>query len=101
MFGSRRVALAREALTSVTAWAELVVGPDRAQQLASDAVVSAASARGATTLSELTRAAHQREREQNRELASLRTATSSRAASCRYAAHSSTTCSRSSRATTR
>lgn len=57
MFGSRRVALAREALTSVTAWAELVVGPDRAQQLASDAVVSAASARGATTLSELTRAA--------------------------------------------
>ncbi|PKQ17962.1 MAG: hypothetical protein CVT68_05790 [Actinobacteria bacterium HGW-Actinobacteria-8] len=57
MFGSRRVALAREALTSVTAWAELVVGPDRAQQLASDAVVSAASARGSTTLSELTRAA--------------------------------------------
>ncbi len=57
MFGSRRVALAREALTSVTAWAELVVGPDRAQQLASDAVVSAASARGIATLSELTRAA--------------------------------------------
>ena len=57
MFGSRRVALARESLTSVTAWAELVVGPDHAQQLASDAVVSAASARGITTLSELTRAA--------------------------------------------
>ncbi len=57
MFGSRRVALAREALTSVSAWTELVVGPDRAQQLASDAVVSAASARGVTTLSELTRAA--------------------------------------------
>lgn len=57
MFGSRRVALAREALTSVTAWAELVVGPDRAQQVASDAVVSAASARSVTTLSELTRAA--------------------------------------------
>ncbi len=57
MFGSRRVALAREALTSVTAWAELVVGPDRAQRFASDAVVSAASARGVTTLSELTRAA--------------------------------------------
>jgi DNA-directed RNA polymerase specialized sigma24 family protein len=57
MFGSRRVALAREALTSVTAWAELVVGPERAQQLASDAVVSAASARSITTLSDLARAA--------------------------------------------
>jgi DNA-directed RNA polymerase specialized sigma24 family protein len=57
MFGSRRVALAREALTSVTAWAELVVGPDRAQQLASDAVVSAASARTITRLSDMARAA--------------------------------------------
>lgn len=57
MFGSRRVALAREALTSVTAWAELVVGTDRAQQLASDAVVSAASASGITTLSDMARVA--------------------------------------------
>ncbi len=57
MFGSRRVALAREALTSVTAWAELVVDPDRAHRLASDAVVSAASARSVTSLSELTRTA--------------------------------------------
>lgn len=57
MFGSRRVALAREALTSVTAWADLVVGPDHAQQFAADAVVSAASTRGAATVSDITRAA--------------------------------------------
>lgn len=56
MFGSRRIALAREALPSVTAWAELVVGADRAPQLASDAVVAAASARGVATLPELARA---------------------------------------------
>ncbi len=57
MFRSRRVALAREALPSVTAWAELVMGADRAEQFASDAVVTAASARKVTTLPELTRAA--------------------------------------------
>ncbi len=57
MFQSRRVELARQALPSVTAWAELVIGPEKAAQLASDAVVEAASASGATTLPQVTRAA--------------------------------------------
>lgn len=57
MFSARRVQLAREALPAVTAWVELVIGPDRATQVASDAVVAAASASGSTTLAQVTRAA--------------------------------------------
>lgn len=57
MSRSRRVGLAREVLPSVTAWVELVVGAERAAQLASDAVVAAASARKVTSLAELSRAA--------------------------------------------
>lgn len=57
MFQSRRVELARQALPSVTAWVELVIGPERAAHLASDAVVAAASATGVTTLPQVTRAA--------------------------------------------
>lgn len=54
MFQARRIELAREALPSVVAWAELVVGPERASTLASDAVVAAASQRGAATLPHIT-----------------------------------------------
>lgn len=58
MSRSRRVALAREALPSVTAWVELLVSSeDDARTLATDAVVAAASAAGIATVSELARAA--------------------------------------------
>ncbi|WP_291379593.1 hypothetical protein [Demequina sp.] len=58
MSRSGRVALAREALPAVTAWAELVMGnDDQARRMASDAVVVAASAAGIGTVSALARAA--------------------------------------------
>jgi hypothetical protein len=54
----RRVALAREALPSVTAWVELLISSeDDARRMASDAVVAAASASGITTVTDLARAA--------------------------------------------
>ncbi|MCB2412832.1 hypothetical protein LGT39_08235 [Demequina sp. TTPB684] len=60
MSRSRRVELAREALPSVTAWAELVIGPgEEAHHYASDAVVAAASASGIASVTELGRAARE------------------------------------------
>ncbi len=58
MSRQRRVALAREALPSVTAWVELLSSSeDDARRMASDAVVVAASASGVTTVSGLARTA--------------------------------------------
>jgi DNA-directed RNA polymerase specialized sigma24 family protein len=58
MSRSRRVALAREALPSVTAWVELLISSkEESGRLASDAVVTAASAAGIATVADLARAA--------------------------------------------
>ncbi len=58
MWRARRVALAREALPAVTAWVDLVLGgDDRAHRMASDAIVTAASAPGVATVSDVTHAA--------------------------------------------